>query len=217
MNFNLTVKSVQDFYQLYAKKINLILLSLLVVIGGGYYYFNFYKAPREEKANEAIFRAQSFFKLDSFDIALNGSGSYKGFLSVIKNYSGTKAANLAHYYAGIIYLKQGQFQKAVDMLLDFSSESNVLNAYAKGALADAYSEMKSYEKAVKLYQEVATILKDDNVWGAENLLKAALLLEIENKNDEAIKTYRLLIKNFPQSKQKTTAEQSIYRLGGVIE
>ncbi|MFX5999199.1 hypothetical protein ABTF05_22725, partial [Acinetobacter baumannii] len=74
-------------------------------------------------AADALFKAQQYFAIDSLNLVLNGDGQNKGALYVIKNYGGTKAANLAHYYAGVSYLKLGDFNNAVKYLKDFSTDA----------------------------------------------------------------------------------------------
>ena len=51
--------------------------------------------------------------------ALNGDGINWGFVKVIKEYSGTEAGNLAHFYAGDCYLRTGDFNNAVKHLKEF--------------------------------------------------------------------------------------------------
>jgi hypothetical protein len=57
-----------------------------------------------------MFQAVRYFESDSLNLALNGDGNNLGFLQIVEDYSGTKAGNLANYYAGVIYLKQGNFR-----------------------------------------------------------------------------------------------------------
>src|SRR6476620_8536358 len=64
-------------------------------------YTKFYLTPRETDAQNDMFRAEQYFQADSLDKALNGDGNYPGFLIIIEEYSGTKSANLAYYYAGV--------------------------------------------------------------------------------------------------------------------
>src|ERR1700750_2669351 len=99
--------TLQATYEKNKKPLNTIITVLVVIVGGFLVYSKLYKAPREEKAATAISFAQRYFQVDSLDRALNGDGQHAGFLKVLKNYDGTKSANLAHYYAGICYLRLG--------------------------------------------------------------------------------------------------------------
>lgn len=77
-----------------------------------------------------FFRAQQYFQQDSLALALNGDATNPGFLKIMDKYSGTKAANLAHFYAGAIYLKQGDFANAEKHLKDFSTSFSYKSAHA---------------------------------------------------------------------------------------
>src|SRR3546814_8864333 len=102
-----------------------------------------------------MFKAQEFFKNDSLETALNGDGNYKGFLTIIEEYDGTKSANLANYYTGVIYMKQGKYEEAISYLEHSSAKDELPRVQAIGLLGDAYSELKQYDRAITQYQEAA--------------------------------------------------------------
>ena len=81
------------------KQITAFLVILVLIVGGYFGYLELYQKPREIKAADAMFAAENYFAQDSSKLVLNGNGTNKGVLYIIKNYSGTKAANLAKYYA----------------------------------------------------------------------------------------------------------------------
>lgn len=72
-----------------------------------------------------------------YNLALNGGEGKYGFLDIIDEYNGTKAANLANYSAGMAYLNMQKYQEAISHLEDFNSEDEILGALAKGGLGDA--------------------------------------------------------------------------------
>ena len=94
--------------------------------------------------------AQKWFGMDSLNLALKGDGNFPGFLNIMDDYKWTGAANLSHYYAGIIYLKQGKFQDAIDQLKDFNGKDKMVTNMAYGAMGDAYSELGKNDDAVLL-------------------------------------------------------------------
>ena len=104
-----------------------------------------------------MFMAEKYFEKDSLNKAINGDGNYPGFKSIIEDYSGTKSANLSHYYLGICYLKRGQFQNAIDELKKFSSDDEIVGPMAKGAIGDAYVELKNYDNAVNSYIDASEL------------------------------------------------------------
>ena len=69
--------------------------------------------------------------MDSLNWALNGDGNNVGFLKIIDKYSGTPAGNLAHYYAGVCYLKKGDFSNAEKQLRAFDGKGSMVTNFAK--------------------------------------------------------------------------------------
>src|SRR5215218_595675 len=101
------VEKAKDFWGRNSK-IVLIASAAIIILCGGYLAYKYLvKGPKEDKAVEAMFKAEEYYRLDSLNVALNGDGINAGFLKIIKNYNGTSAGNLAKFYAGDIYLKQG--------------------------------------------------------------------------------------------------------------
>lgn len=199
-----------SFWKTNQKKI-FMLLGAIVLFIGGFYAYKWYAKGAETKAQEAMFVAEEYFAKDSFNIALNGSGKDKGFLAVIKNHSGTKAANLAKGYAGLCYLHLKDFNKAVEYLKDFSSNSANLQTVAYGALADAYGELGKKDDAISYYKKAASANSADDQTGGEYLWRAGQLLETMNKNKEAVDLYKEIKEKFPKYKQGEI-DKFIYRL-----
>ncbi|MFN5913615.1 MAG: hypothetical protein ACK43J_04410, partial [Chitinophagaceae bacterium] len=107
------VDKAVGFWNAYGKKLSIGIVALVVLVGGYWAYGYFVQGPQEKKASEEIFMAESYFRKDSFNLALNGNAGTPGFLKVISKYDGTKTANLARLYAGECYLQLGEFQKAI--------------------------------------------------------------------------------------------------------
>lgn len=202
---------LEQFWKTNQKRILTVVGGLAVVIGGWYAYNEYIKAPKELKAQEALYRAEEYFGKDSFKFVLDGDGTSKGVLNVIKNHGGTNAANLAHYYAGISYLHLGEFAKAVEHLKDFSSNSKPIQMVAYGATGDALSELKKNDEAIDFYKKAASAYTEDEITSAEYLWRAGQLCETINKNKEALEFYKEIKTKFPKAKQGEI-DKFIYRL-----
>ena len=66
------------------------IVAVLVIGGGWFAYQEYVVKPKEEKAAEALFKAEQYFAMDSSRLVLNGDGQNKGVLNVISNFGGTK-------------------------------------------------------------------------------------------------------------------------------
>src|ERR1700742_3967252 len=147
------IAQLENAWDRYGKKASYVLIVLIVIVGGFFAYKTMVSEPNEKKAVEAMFRAEEYYREDSARLALNGDNINAGFLKVMSKYSGTKAANLASFYAGSCYLKLGDFNNAVKYLQDFSTPVKQLQERAYGLLGDAYSEQGKKQEAAEQYKK----------------------------------------------------------------
>ena len=126
----------------------------------------------------------------------------------------TKSKNLAHYYAGLCYLKQGQFQDAVDQLKDFSGDDQIVSSMAKGALGDAYMELGDNDNALKYYLKAADNSKNQ-FSTPMYLMKAGWTYELMGNYAEALKVYERIQKEYYQSFEAREIEKYIARAKGM--
>jgi len=209
---NQALVRAQGFWQKFQKPVLIIVAAVVLVAGGWYGYNEYILKPKEEKAADALFKAQQHFAMDSSNLVLNGDGQSKGVLYVLKNFSGTKAANLCNYYAGVSYLKLGDFNNAVKYLKDFSTEAKQIQLMAYGCLGDAYAELNKKDEAVESYKKAGHTFDKDESNSAEYLFRAALLKETMGKNKEALELYKEIKEKFPRTEKGFQADKYIYRL-----
>ena len=188
-------------------------LAALVAAFIGYRYF--VSEPNEAKAAEAVFRAQEYYGQDSVRLALNGDNVNPGFLKIISRYDGTKAANLAHFYAGSSYLKLGDYKNAVKHLEDFSTDSKQIQARAISLLGDAYSELGKKEEAAEQYRKAGNLFDKDDFNSPEYLFRAGFLYESMGKNEEAIEMYRTIKRKYSKSERGFEIDKYLARLGAI--
>ncbi len=204
------LNSFEAFLYRYQKPLSVGLGVVAVVILGYLAWNNWYLTSQNQKAQQEIFHAQRHFENDSLDLALNGDGENPGFKEIIEDYGWTKTANLAHYYTGIIYLKQEKFDQAIEHLKTFESESKVFKPLSLGNLGNAYSEKQKYDKAADYYLKAANA-KDNKFISPIYLMKAGLVLEEVGNYQKALETYKKLKENYPDSKQASDIEKFIAR------
>lgn len=211
-----TTHKVEDFYTRHKKNINTALVALVVIIGGYFAYHNFYLAPREAEAQKEIYMAQKYFDVDSFGLALNGNETFKGFLTIADEYSGTKAGNLAHYYAGICHLRGGQFQEAIDQLEDFSTSNELVAPLAEGAIGDAYVELADLDNGVKHYMKAAK-MSSNKLTSPIFFKKAGLVFEEQKNYDKAIEVYTTIKNDYPEAQEAQDIDKYIARATALKE
>jgi tetratricopeptide (TPR) repeat protein len=199
------------------QKIILIVVGAIILVVLGYFGFKrLYLAPREKEAQSQMFMAEKYFEMDSLTKALKGDGNYLGFLDIMDQYKFTKSANLSHYYAGICYLKKGEFQNAIDQLSDFSSGDELVAPMAIGAMGDAYMELNNTDKAIDCYLKAADKRKND-LTSPMFLMKAGMAYELAGKNDLALKTYMRIKTEFSRTNEGREIDKYIARLNGLVK
>lgn len=185
-----------------------IIVLVLLYIG----YQRFYLAPRAETAANQLFKAETYATIDSLEQrAIDGDGSYPGFKEIAAEYENTKSANIANAYLGGLYLRQGNYQEAINALEKYSNTGSViLDPLVTGMLGDAYSELKDYQKAASFYKKAAD--KNANAFTSPLLLKKlGLVYEAQNDFQNALAAYKQIQSEFPQSHEATTIESYIAR------
>src|SRR5699024_11441738 len=110
-----------------------------------------------------MYMAEQYATIDSLQRqAIDGDGSYLGFKAIADEYSNTKSANIANSYLGGLYLKQGEYENAINYLEKYSATgSKILDPLVIGLTGDAYSELKDYNKAISFYQKAANKSEND--------------------------------------------------------
>ena len=119
-----------------------------------------------------------------------------------------QASNLAKYYAGIIYLKQGKFQDAINYLEKFSSSDEFVGPMAKGGIGDAYLELGQKDKALDYYLKAAD-MKDNDLTTPLYLMRAAFVYEDMGKYDKAVELYEKIQKQHTKSNEARDIEKYI--------
>lgn len=204
------------FWEQNQKFIMYVLGGIALVLGAWWLYKTMVKEPQNKEAIGAMWRAERMFEQDSFASALNGpAGGYDGFLALADKYSGTAAGNAAAYYAGICYLQTGDFDNAIKYLEDSDVDGEFMPALRLGALGDAYSEKKDFDKALSLYEKASNATENE-VIASYFLKKLGLLYEYQNKPADAKEAYEKLRTEYPSqmSQDWREIEKFIYRTGG---
>lgn len=186
-----------------------IILIALLVIALGIFGVTKYKQKRNETASTLIYKAQSYFDKEQYDLALNGDGNEGiGLLDIVKDYGSTKAGKLASYYAGISYMKQGNFKEAIEYLKKYSNNDQVLAPMALGAIGDCYMELDDMQNAVSYYGKAAA--KNPNDFTSPIfLMKEGNTYEIMGNYGKALETYKKLKKDFPLSNEAFEISKNI--------
>lgn len=190
------------------KSLTIIIIAILAVVGGFLGYRNFYLTPKESEAQSEMFMAEKYFEIDSFQLALEGDGQNLGLLDIIDDYAATKSANLAQYYAGISYLRLGEYEEAINYLEDFDASDRIISVVALGATGDAYVELGDFDKGLTYYEKAAG-LNSNELLSPVYLFKAGLVQEKLGNYKKAVASYKKIKTDFPKSDEAREIDKYI--------
>jgi tetratricopeptide (TPR) repeat protein len=202
------------FYHKNSKIINAVCLFIIVAIGGYFGYKYLYMAPREKKAEEMVYKAQQYFEIDSFRLALNGDGNNYGYLQVINRYGNTKVGNLAKYSAGVCYVRMGDFEDGIRYLKQFDADDMVVQAMDYGIMGDAYMELGNTSEGIKYYEKAANYNPNDLI-SPLYLKRAALASEKAGDDQQAINLFKEIKQKYPTSAEGRDIDKYLARLGDI--
>lgn len=190
--------------------------NLLTYIGGavlllviGYLGYNWYSNKQDAEGQAALFPLVSKFDTDSTKGLLNE------FIKVADEYGMSKAGNLAHFYAGVVALKEGKYDVSIEQLKDFSSSDLLVQARAYSLIGDACVEKKAYDDAITYYKKAADH-KPNKFFTPVYLMKLAGAYEANKNNDDAIEAYSTIIDKYEESQESNLAKKYKSKLEGAV-
>ena len=139
LNVEESYNKANDFFTKNSKILTIIGTGLLAIALLYMVFTRWYLPGQEKKAQEAMFKAESYFARDEFDKVLNGDGNDLGFLGVIDKHSSfTNSVNVEHYYAGASYFNLGNFDEALNHLSKFKSSDDMRSCMSNGIMGEYY-------------------------------------------------------------------------------
>lgn len=211
-NVGEAVSRTEEYIEKNKKALSIIAIALIVLIVGIWALNHFYFQPRQVKAMSALSAGEKLFEAGDFQCALEGEGyDYEGFDAIIKEFGGTKAANLAKAYAGIAKAQLGQYAEAIPYLQKFKGNDKMIAPSVLAALGNCYAQTEDYAKAA------ATLVKaakkaNNNVLSGAYLVQAGQLFEQLGNNAEALKAYKTVKEKYYQSTQAADIDKYIERV-----
>lgn len=204
------VSRSERFIENNKKNLTYGIIGIAVVIGLILAYHHLYLAPKNLNAEKAIFRGEQYFERDSFQLALHGNGiDYDGFEYIIKQYSGTKTANLAKAYAGICYYHLGEMDNAIKHLKSYKSDEDNIAPAIIGLIGECYWASGDSKQGISYYEKAASKANNDFL-SPIYLKKAGLAYEELKQYDNAIKAYTSI-------KEKHAASTEAYDIDKYIK
>lgn len=207
------IKSSEALIDKYKKPVMAGLAVVVVAVAGFFLYKSFILEPKNQKANEALFKGEQYFAMNDYDKALKGdSTGYKGFIYIAEEYSNTKAGNLARLYAGMSYAQSGNYQEAVKYLESYDEcDDEMITPAAVGVLGNCYAQLNQLDKATATLLKAAE-MADNTTLSPMYLQQAGEIFESQGNTDKAMNCYKEIKNKYPQSMQAVEIDKYIERL-----
>ena len=207
------IKSSEALIDKYKKPVMAGLAVVVVAVAGFFLYKSFILEPKNQKANEALFKGEQYFAMNDYERALKGdSTGYKGFIYIAEEYSSTKAGNLARLYAGISYAQSGNYQEAVKYLESYDKcDDEMITPAAVGVLGNCYAQLNQLDKATETLLKAAE-MADNNTLTPMYLQQAGEIFESQGNTDKALNCYNEIKNKYPQSMQAVEIDKYVERL-----
>lgn len=209
LNIEVTQTKTEKFINQYKKQI-IIGFATIIVIALAWFGVHTWMNNRENAAQTQLALGTKFYAQQQWDQALTGDSvkskdAFKGYLKIADEYTFTNAANIARLQAGICYYNKGEYKKAIEQLEKFSPKSDgTISANGIAALGDCYACDNQLDKAVDKFKEAAKKAENPGL-SPMYLMKAAGILEKQNKKAEAHELYVSIKKDYPEFQLSATS------------
>lgn len=207
------VGSAEEFIEK-NKNLFTILGAILLLAIAGVFFFRYWQNAQDQEAQAEMFQAVRYFEADSLGLALNGDGNNLGLVDIIEDYGMTPAGNLAKYYAGAAFLKEGSFNQAIGHLESFSTSDPLVQARAYALVGDAQMELGEFEEAASSYVKAANY-ETNEFFSPEYFNKASVAFEQTGEYAEAAEQLERIVSLYPTSTSATDAKKYLARLQAI--
>lgn len=187
-------------------KNNIVIGIVIIVIG---ILFVTVVIKNKMKETKSALRIYSFAQND-FN-RFNYSSAIEKYTSIEKEFSNTSIIPQVKYFKGLSYYKQGNLQKAENIL------KNCLRKYKKSkivsqvriTLGAVFEDKGEYEEALKIY----SLIPDDEYLKPEALSGMARIYEIIDKKSEAVEIYTKLQSHYVNTYWGNYAKERLESFG----
>lgn len=209
------LQSYAKVQQTYLENKNIIIgaaIAVILAIGLGFAYY-YYSQSQERRAQELMGVAETYFLNGNYEAALTGSEQdfTVGFEQIANNYSGTKAGNLALYYAAVSEYKLGNTEQALEYMREFEVPEGIMGVAPLSFKAVLLTETGNHEKAAETYVQAAE-LDENDVTTPYNYLEAANAYNDAGNTELARNYAQRVVNEYPNSPQVAEAERLLGRL-----
>jgi len=203
----------QTWYDENKRRVNVAGGIVLAVAIGLWFYSNNVR-QNNDRATTDFARVFSFYDNGQYLIAINGipERNIIGLQSIVDNYGGTTAGNIAKFYLANCYYNTQEYDKALKYFEDFSGSTPLLTNSAVAGIAACYEAKGDFVKAAENYEKSALKNADDPN-APDNLLNAGRDYMRAGEKDRAVELLKRLKRDYPTSLAARDVDRYIAEAG----
>lgn len=175
----------------------------VLVLAGGVLYVTRMGRLNEERAQVLLNRATNLLESQQSEAA-------RPLLEKVRDsYSGTRAAEDAHFFLGMNALaadQQAEARKELTAFLEDHDGEDFLRAAAQGGLAVCLEREKKWAEAAEAWVQASLVDEVGNFNAPTYLFNAALCWEQAGKVDQALPLLDRILEKYPKSPLKAKVE-----------
>lgn len=171
-------------------------IAVVAIVAVVLVYIYAVRKPAIESGNEAIAQA---------DIALlDASGDSAKMAEALKKYEavasahGYDAGNRAIMMAIVAYYENGEYQKCIDYINDFSKTGSILDAGVYSVKGDCYVNLKNYEEALGCYDDAISACDNNPELAPFFMAKQARIYNEQKEYAKELEVYETIKKEYPK-------------------
>jgi tetratricopeptide (TPR) repeat protein len=207
-----SIANATDFFEKNKQTIGYALIGVVALIAGTWWYTS-RQATNNETASAKLGSVFSYVDNNQYQIAIDGVPERKitGLKSIVEEYGGTDAGNMARFYLANAYFQLGKYDDALKHFEDFSAKESYLAVSRLAGIAGCYEAKGDYENAAENYEK-ASVGYSKDVDAAANMNSAASNFLLAGKKERALELFKKLKKEYPTTQFARDADRYIAQL-----
>ncbi len=209
-----TYAQATSLYYEYKKYVSYGVTALILLVIGIIVFIN-NRRGNDEKASAEL--GKIIFVYDAgandpaqYNIAINGQPerNLMGLKTIVENYGGSEAGEMARFLLANAYRNIGQYDDAIKQYNDFSGGTDLLKASVFAGLAACYEAKHDYAKAASEYERAASTINTPTGI-PEYMNGAARCYGLSGEKEKAVSLFKRLKKEYPTSTYAREADRYI--------
>lgn len=184
-----------------------VIVALAMIFG-----FSYIQSSKNAEAADLMAEAVARYESGDYAAAIDGDMFFTGLVEIAEKFGGTKAGNLARFYAADALYRTGDLERSLAFFHAYDKDGDYIGASAYAGEAAISETNGDFNSAGDLYLRAATIF-ESNVTSPDYLMKAARSYEASDDASAARKVYERLREDYPVSREGQNVEFYLARLG----